>query len=218
MKITDLVSVLPTNPKQKIKIRSTSSIKRLIIHTTDWDIEPRELALYDIAPNHISSSGCPSITYHFHIGKSGEVSRTADPTWVTWHAGGHNSDSLSICLAYKTDPAYETGKALVAPANRLPTMAQLNSLAELIVQLCIEFKIPPANVLGHRELIGTGFIFLKGHKALRKTCPGMSIDLNDLRTVLTKTLQENMKAKGLYLGTIDGKWGPKSEAAFKSLK
>jgi hypothetical protein len=217
MNIKDLVPTLPTHPKKKPKIRKLSDIKKIVVHTTDWDIQPLELAKYDLGPNHIDSTGCPTITYHYYISKFGEVSRTADETWVTWHAAMHNSNSIAICLAYKTDPDFESGKTHLPKEGRIPTVPMLAALTLLLAHLCKFLHISPKEIYGHRELIGTGFILAKGHKKLKKTCPGMSINLDVLRGLVAAELQKQMQSIGLYLGKIDGDWGPKSQAAFKLL-
>lgn len=217
MDIKDLVPVLPTHPKKKPKVRKLSDIKKIVVHTTDWDIQPLELAKYDLGPNHIDSTGCPSITYHYYIGKSGEVCRTADEAWVTWHAAMHNGNSVAICLAYKTDPVFESGKSKIPAPGKVPTPEMTKSLLSLLAHLCKKLKVSPLEIWGHRELSGTGFILVKGHKQLRKTCPGMSIDLDALRNAVVIQLQQEMKDKGLYAGKVDGDWGPKSQAAFKLL-
>jgi N-acetyl-anhydromuramyl-L-alanine amidase AmpD len=217
MEIKDLVPVLPVHPTKKPKVRKLSTIKKIVVHTTDWNIEPLELAKYDIGPNHIDSTGCPTATYHYYISKTGEVSRLVPEEFITWHAAMHNGNSLAICLAYKTDPAFESGKTKIASLDKLPTAEMLSSLSRLLVHLCKEFKISPKEIWGHRELLGTGFIISKGHKQLRKTCPGMSIDLDLLRKDTILVIQSEMASLGLYSGNIDGLWGPKSEASFQEL-
>jgi hypothetical protein len=217
MEIKDLVPTLPIHPKKKVKFRKLSNIKKIVVHTTDWNIEPLELAKYDIGPNHIDSTGCPSITYHYYIGKDGTVARTAAEEWVTWHAAGYNTESVAICLAYKTDPLFESGKISQPGPNNKPTEEMLKALDALLVYLCKRLKVNPKEILGHRELEGTGFTFQKGHKQLRKTCPGMTINLDILRARVFSLLQTEMMWKGFYTGRIDGLWGPKSEASFQLL-
>jgi N-acetyl-anhydromuramyl-L-alanine amidase AmpD len=214
MKIIDLVPSLPVHPTKKIKTRSLKQVTKIIIHTTDGDMTPSQLAKYDIGPNHIDKTGCPSVTYHYYIDKAGEVSRTAPWQWITWHAGGYNTESVAVVLNYKTDPAFESGKAKEVDTKFLPTGFQMVSLVETLLQLCQELKVSPTEVKGHRELFGTGFILVKGHKALRKTCPGRGIDLDQLRRELYFKLQIVMKEEGFYAGKLDGDWGPASKKAW----
>lgn len=218
MKIDDLSLVLPVHPSKKPSTRK--AIKRLVVHTTDWEITPEDLALYDIQPNHISSTGCPTITYTYLIEKSGRIVKATDHGVVTWHVGNWNSTSLGIALVYKTDSAFE--RELVAGRARpkvnpryLPSGEQMSSLLDLLTELSISLKVPPTHVVGHRELSGTGHILnSKGSKVLKKTCPGMGVDLDVLRYDTICRVQERLREAGLYDGKVDGDWGPKSRAAF----
>jgi len=66
-------------------------------------------------------------------------------------------------------------------------------------------------VLGHRELIGSGFLWANADhtkRQLMKTCPGLTIDLDEFRLQVNKRLQK-------HFGIIeDGIFGPKSKKAF----
>lgn len=218
MRIKDLVLELPVNLKKTPKKRALSSIKKLVVHCTDWEITPQELAKYDIEPNHISNTGCPSITYHYLVEPNGEVERTAPAEWITWHAGNHNNESLAVCLVYKTDPLFEQGKKKVPAADRIPTAEMMKSLRELLHDLCLQFGLSPLAIQGHRELEGTGWIWVKEHKQLRKSCPGMWVNLDQLRRDVASSLQTMMKEEGLYTGKVDGLWGPLSERGFQALR
>ncbi len=215
MQIVDLVSKLPVHPKKKPDLRKFSEIKKIALHTTDWDITPEALAQYDIGPNHISSSGCPTITYSYLVQKDGTVCKTANEDVVTWHVGNHNRSCLGVSLVYKTDPAYESGKVKTPTPGKLPTVSQMDSAKELLAALCLKFRLPPSAVVGHRELEGTGWFWQKGHRQLRKTCPGMAIDMDLIRRELAGLMQQVLKDKGLYTGTVDGIWGPKSQKALE---
>lgn len=221
IEIEDLTKSLPVHKTKKPSIRKV--IKRLVVHTTDWETTPQRLAEYDIGPNHISQTGCPTITYTYLIGRAGEVFKTTNHEVVTWHVGNWNSSSLGIALLYKTDPAFEKAVADGKPRPKvdprhLPSKEQMESLEKLLLKLCLDLKIPPTKVMGHRELAGTGHILnSKGSKVLRKTCPGMGIDLDVLRYNVTCKVQAVLKDKRLYEGKIDGDWGPKSKEAFSKL-
>lgn len=214
--VIDLSKDLPLHPTKPVKQRK--DVSRLVVHTTNWLISAQELAEYDIGPNHISKTGCPSITYHYLIGQDGKVTKTADHKAITWHVGNWNRGSLGVALVYKTDSSYEksmirTGTGSVE-ADNVPSPEMMNSLVWLLVQLCIEENVTPAKVFGHRELKGTGwFLNKKGSKRLRKTCPGMGVDLDALRTRVTLALQKELKALGLYSGDIDGDFGKNSKKA-----
>lgn len=209
MNVKNLVPTLPVHPTKKPDKRKLSSIQKIVVHTTDWEVDPVRLAQYDIGPNHISNTGCPTATYHYYINQAGEVSKLVNEDIVTWHAAGHNTNSVAICLAYKTDPQFESGKKKRPDPTKIPTAEMRAALQGLLVELCIRLAVSPTQIFGHRELFGTGFIFLKGHKALRKTCPGMTIDLGLLRINVIVELQQKIGVKS------DGVWGPKSEVAFR---
>lgn len=213
MEIKNIVATLPVNKTKKPTIRKLNAIKKIVVHCTDDTLKPLELARYDVGPNHISSTGCPTCTYHYYINQAGEVYQLVDDTTETWHAGGHNSNSVAICLSYKTDPAVENKKKDEPDPANTPSVQMRVALQDLLVVLCKKLAVSPIDIFGHRELFGTGFILLKGHKALKKTCPGMTVDLELLRYGVAAELQMELKVK------VDGEWGPKSEKAFRdSLK
>lgn len=210
---------LPRHPTKAYSKRSSFSIKRIVVHTTNWDTTVHKLAKYDVTPyfvlggkkiyNHISKTGCPAITYHEVIMNDGVVYKTLDQTEIAWHVGIWNSGSLGIALMYiATNPL--TGKDEYAPLDK-----QLRSLQTRCGDLCLQLGITPQNVVGHRELKGTGWFFSKGSKMFRKTCPGMLLDLDVLRKNVALYMQILLKCRGLYEGEIDGDFGPKSKAALK---
>lgn len=213
----DLSKTLPVHPTKKPKIRKTSAIKQIVIHCTDWNCSLEELVKYDLGKNHISDTGCPTCTYHYVIKQSGEIIKAVDPTVVTWHAGIHNGSSIAVALIYKTDPQFESGKAKRTSSEFLPSQLMMDNLSDLLVSLCIELKIEPTQLFGHREMIDTGWFWSAGHKVLKKTCPGMGIDLPKLRTNIVTKLQIMMANQGYYNYPIDGEWGPKSKYAFTDL-
>lgn len=209
----DLSKVLPQHPTKKPDRRSLDKIKRLVIHTTDAAWTPQQIVAYDLGPNHISSTGTPTCTYHYYVNQLGETAKLVDESIITWHAGGHNSDSVAVCLAYKTDPVFESGKSKQVKPENIPSEQMMDSLDELLVDLCFQLKVSPNQIFGHRELFGTGFILVKGHKALRKTCPGMWISLDGLRQRVACAVQIKLVTVGKKI-TTDSKWGPASEKAF----
>jgi N-acetyl-anhydromuramyl-L-alanine amidase AmpD len=181
----DIVNTLPVHATKLPKKQTT--IKKLVVHTTDGVVTPKGLAKYDIGPNHISSTGCPTITYHYLIKQSGEAFKTADLENVLWHAGNHNPESIAIALIYKQDHDWEElavkKEALhdPGPDNR-PSEEAYTKLVDLLTALCIEHDLNEHDIYGHRELSGTGTIIVNGGLVFRKTCPGMSVNLDLLRS------------------------------------
>lgn len=186
----------------RYQTRSYSAIKKIILHCDDSQSTWEAINRYDIGPNHISSRGCPSFTYNYFISRDGTVSYCMDASWITWHAGNHNGNSLGVCLSYKA-----TG------ATNPPSTLQMTVLTPLLTKLCLDLGIDPDNILGHRELEGTGYNIINGVKKLRKECPGMLISMSKIRYTVAKEVQKVLAQAGLYDGSIDGMFGAKSEAA-----
>lgn len=212
VKPIDISGELPrhSNSEYRYPTRSTSVLDRIVIHCTDRDWSPHQIAKYDITPywivngkkiyNHISKKGCPAITYHDLISPEGKVYHTLPYTEASWHAGGYNSKSIGVALMYQV--------------KNEPEDKMLKALWRWVAKLGLSYGIGPNRVFGHRELKGTGWFFLNGHKRLRKSCPGLKVDLDLIRTNVTKYMQCIFTFKGLYRDKIDGVFGPKSWAAF----
>lgn len=211
VKSIDLTNELARHPTKMYKLRSNpSKIKRIVIHTTDRDWSIDKLVSYDIEPNHISSTGCPAITYHDVIMKDGSLYHTLPYKEISWHAGGYNSSSIAIALMYQcTDPI--TNKDTYAPNDNMIRTLQCHC-----GDLCLKLGLNPDVVVGHRELKGTGwFLNSSGSKRLRKFCPGMAVNLPLLRSNVAKYMQVRMALKSLYIGKIDGIWGEYSREALR---
>lgn len=202
----DLSKSLPRNVNVKPSSRTLSDIKRIVIHTTDDETTILALAKYDINPNHISDTGCPTITYNDVILKSGQVFHTLEYTTVSWHVGPWNPGSVAVSLMYQcTD---KNGNDAFGPSDLM-----LKTCYDHCADLCLYLRLTPDNIVGHRELSGTGFNIFKGSKVLRKTCPGLKVDLDLMRVEVAKRMQKKLKDKGLYQGDIDGSFGPGSKVA-----
>jgi len=203
MKIHDVRKKLPKHPSKKYKRRPLKKIKRIVVHCDDLGATVWDVARYDIKPNHLSKTGAPGITYHYFIHKDGNVFYCQDEKVVTWHVANFNSTSVGVCLSYKA-----TGN------DNPPTPEQDESLIYLLAKLCLSLGIQPTHVVGHRELPGTGYVIRNGKKVLRKTCPGLAIDLAVVRFLVAIKIQTILKVFGLYDAEVDGIWGPKSFKAF----
>lgn len=215
LQIKDWRGKLPTNPRIVPKHRDPSSIKLIVVHTTDADWTIEELNQYDINPNHISSKGAPGAsTYHEVLTKDNILNILVSPDVVTWHAGGYNRKSYAIALMYVATIPGKPNENYPLPEG------MLTNLERALLRLCLRWKLDPADaVRGHRELHGTGFIFVKGHKRLRKTCPGLQLDLDQLRANVIRRMQVIFAAKNLYPSDlIDGISGPKFRRALRLYK
>ena len=206
----DISAKMARHTTKKHDLRELSNIKRIVLHTTDWNTTPRRISEYDVAKNHISNTGCPGITYHEIIMTDTTCYKTLPYEEVSWHAGPWNTGSLAVALMYRVSntagvDSYE------------PTEECLKAAVVRCGELCLSLGITPDNVVGHRELQFTGWTWAKGSKVRRKTCPGMKIDLDLFRTRVAGYMQLWMKTKGCYNDDIDGSFGPVSKAALKKL-
>ena len=78
--------------------------------------------------------------------------------------------------------------------------------------------VDPDMILGHRELPGTGYKIIRGIKRLRKTCPGLLVNMSQVRYAVSIEVQKFLRDMGLYSGRIDGLFGRNSEKALKKYK
>lgn len=212
VKPVDISKELPRHPKKRYKTRALSSVKRVILHTTDMNVSILQLANYDIGPNHISKTGCPAITYSDVVMPNGTIFHTLPYQEIAWHVGKHNDDTIGIAMMYLvTDP--KTKKDTYAPSS-----TQLKATYVALGRACLQLNISPVNIFGHRELETTGWFWEKGHKRLRKTCPGLSVDMDKVRYNVAKYMQIVLTLAKLYDGAIDCSFGPKSLVALSKYK
>jgi len=209
MQPVDISGSLPRHTKKKYATRSVSDIKRIVVHTTDWDCTAEELAAYDIGPNHISSTGCPAITYHGLIMPNSEWHKTLPYEEVAWHVGPWNTGSVGLALVFRVSDGF--GADYYAPKEK-----QIKSLMRACGSLCLKLGVEPTNIVGHRELKHTGWFWFKGSRKLRKTCPGLRVDMDEVRSRVIKYVQLCLLMHRYYNNSIDGLWGPISKAAFQS--
>ena len=161
--------------------------------------------------NSVSTHNCPSITYHEGVvGEEGQLVKTLNWREISWHAGRHNKSSLGIALYYKCQ---EDGVDVHAPSKR-----QMQTLWCRCGHICLQLGLGPEAVVGHRELKGTGWFWEKGSRRLRKTCPGLLVNMDVVRINVAKYMQCILRAKELYMGEIDGDFGPLSRRALEGWK
>jgi len=212
------------SPEKPWKQRSLDQIDLLVVHCTDSDIwSCEQVSEYDMSEkNHITPGHpLPGITYQMFVSKDGDTILASNLKNITWHAGGYNSHSVGIAIPYRA-----TG------AKTPPPSPIMRGLVRTLTILALRFKLNPYYAIkGHRELLGTGFRFVKGHKVLRKTCPGLLIDLDNLRfqvaiemqKILARVSSTNSEMvthdqlidRKLYTGALDGVVGPKTKEAIR---
>lgn len=117
---------------------------------------------------HIATRGWDDIGYHFGIEDVNDeliILQGRHPADVGAHcrAGGMNHKSIGVCVVGEYD-------------NVPPDKYRLAVTLDLLTKLCFLYSIPSKNILGHREIDG------------RKTCPGLSWNLDTLRTSVMNNL------------------------------
>lgn len=110
---------------------------------------------------HTETLGWNDIGYHFgvefiHRGHEVLVGRPLDMTGA--HTIGMNDRGIGVCVVGNYDVQY-------------PREEMLSRLVPLLRVLCGIFKIPPENIMGHRDYA-------------EKSCPGKNFDLNIIRARL----------------------------------
>jgi N-acetyl-anhydromuramyl-L-alanine amidase AmpD len=202
-KYMDIRKVLPKHPTRKWKTRTSADT--IIVHTTaSSQQDPAKVAANHIRPgkdNHLSQAGAPGLAYHDFITTDGVVYHCNNYTDVTWHAKLWNTRSVGVVMAFRGQD------------GRPPEVAQYDALKRHLVVLCLYMKILPERVFGHRECPWMSTVLGNGSVRYKKECPGMGVNLDQLRDSVTRKLQERLQEERLYTGRIDGAFGPASRKA-----
>jgi len=123
-------------------LNERQSTNIIVVHHTGNPTDDN-LSAAEIHASHIAQ-GWAGIGYHYVIRKDGTIER-GRPKWaVGAHAYGRNRDSIGIHVCGN----FELTE---------PTAAQLNSLAQLIGELCNVYGLTASAdvVVGHRDLMAT---------------------------------------------------------------
>lgn len=206
MKNIDIRATIPKHKTKKPAKRNSAT--HIVVHTTGSNNQdPNNTALYHVTPspeNHISKTGAPTLCYSDFITKTGTIYHCVSYTDITWHAGLYNTRAIGIVLAYK-------GQDGLPPPD--PQYAAL--LSHLTV-LCLYLKILPGNIIGHREVPGMYTLLGNGSRRYKKSCPGLGLNLDNLRHEVTGVLQTRLALENLYDGEIDYDFGKLSQNALKA--
>jgi hypothetical protein len=129
---------------------------------------------------------------------------------ISYHVAWYNSTSVGFSIDYNP--------TIADRLNQDVHPIIFNNAKYLAAYLCLKFRLAPINgvLVGHRELFGTGWIKDKQDKpTLRKTCPGLRINLNAFRYDVARLVQEWIKVNTSIEIVVDGVWGPKSQNAIE---
>lgn len=150
------------------------TIDWLVVHTAGAYDVARKQVVYQptdvLRKYHQQHNGWRDIGYHWVIEEDGAVVPGRPEEQVGAHVGGFNDHTLGICV---------TGHGDFAPFKP----AQLASLVRLCARICGERKLPGIRVIGHREAP------LHGAPSTAKTCPGVLIDMSEIRRLVADRLE-----------------------------
>lgn len=145
------------------------TIDWLVVHTAGAYDYANKRVVYQstqtIREYHKQHNGWHDIGYHWVIEADGSLMPGRGEDVIGAHAGGFNDRSVGICV---------TGHGDFAPFNPRQTA----ELLRLCARKCEEFRLPGIRVIGHRETS------LHGGPPVHKTCPGLLVDMNEIRRLV----------------------------------
>ncbi len=152
----------------------TRQIDWIVLHTAGaYDFRARRVVYQStetIRQYHREHNDWRDIGYHWVIEEDGRLMPGRDESRVGAHVGGFNDHSIGICV---------TGHGDFAPFKPL----QLAEVVRLCARKCEEYRLSGIRVIGHREAQD------HGAPATAKTCPGILIDMNEIRRLVGDRLE-----------------------------
>lgn len=110
--IQKITRSLPRHPTKRFPRRQLNQIQQIVVHHSAGPLTQtiRDIARYHVGPNHVCSSGCPGILYHFAITRNAKAYQVNDLETIAWHLAGQNTKSVGIVLIgnYDQYPATDT--------------------------------------------------------------------------------------------------------------
>lgn len=133
----DIVEALPTRSDETYEERDINDITHIAIHhsATPADVPPERIAAYHV---YSQTHQWPGMGYHFYIDPEGTIYYTQALNRISWHVHNNNSYTVGVCLAGNFNLT-------------IPPTPQLEATAWLVAWLMQELRIPPEQVLGHKE-------------------------------------------------------------------
>lgn len=139
LSIVDLRGQLKTHPTKSYERRALSDITRLIIHHAG--VHPN-VGPWAFAEYHVIVKQWPGIGYHYTAAVEGTIYQTNDLEVISYHAAGHNADSVGICLHGDWTE------------GRNPPGSQLKAVGQLIHHIEQQLGRSLA-IVGHQEMGST---------------------------------------------------------------
>lgn len=146
-------------------------VEYLVVHTAAGFDESRGVVVHHSAQQiraiHMAK-GWADIGYHGYIDHDGMFDDARDDNRVGAHVLGLNDRSLGVCVSGHGDHE---------PFNA----RQMTTLINVLILWADEHDLPSERVIGHREAKG-----IPGVPNPYKTCPGMLVNMDDIRRELKR--------------------------------
>jgi len=157
LKIEQLAELPRHKTREYSKRPSLKKIRWIVIHH-GYSRQGEEEMLRAYARYHVETLGWPAIGYHYGITTSGRTFKLNPLSLCTYHTARYNKYAVGIVLVGNFD-------------RDSFTYPQKDALIDLLAHLCDSLRLNPIEAIrGHREFPG-----------VVKTCPGVNIDLNEVR-------------------------------------
>ena len=151
----------------------------IVVHTAAaYDVKSKRVVYQStetIRQYHKQHNGWHDIGYHYVIERDGSVHPGRAEEVIGAHVGGWNEHTLGVCV---------TGHGDFADFEPL----QLAALVKLCAAKCEQYHLSGIRVIGHREASD------HGAPATSKTCPGVLIDMNEIRRLVGDRLDGELGA------------------------
>lgn len=147
----------------------------VVVHTAGaYDFKVRRVVYQStetLRQYHKEHNGWDDIGYHWVIEGDGSINPGRAEDTIGSHVGGFNKRSIGICV---------TGHGDFAAFKPI----QLASLIQVCARICEERHLAAGRVIGHRETDE------HGGPPVTKTCPGLMVDMDDIRRRVADRLNQ----------------------------
>lgn len=147
----------------------------VVVHTAGaYDFKSRRVvhqSTETLRQYHKLHNGWDDIGYHWVIEGTGALYPGRPEEAIGSHVGGFNTHTIGICV---------TGHGDFEPFR----LNQLATLVPLAARICEERHLTSNHVIGHREADE------HGAPHVSKTCPGVMVDMDEIRRLVAARLDE----------------------------
>lgn len=159
-----MIKEITTN---KTKGRNGQKIEAVVIHISEGTLEGTKSWILKKESN---------VSYHYLIGKNGEVVQFLDLEDTAWHAGIVKNPTWTKIKKGINPNSYTVGVAFAGFSREKPSITQIITVAFYIKMICVKYNIE----INQENIIP--------HNAIRndKECPGQNIDVKALIWLIDK--------------------------------